>query len=291
MKITMFIFSLISLLVGSCATINFGEINNLVKVQFDSIMLRPDRETSNLRIDVMRLTYSETVDESTTETKEMPYNPLGFNLGNGLFYDLNKNLSFRLDYLLGFRSENKFEIQEIFRPEKSKRIVIYTFKNDTLFLSYPTKKKTHYYHHRIINSDTASYMYKNRMMYALIENDTSVSYSDKGRNWNTYIHKLDKDHYYLKKGKKEENYQISGNSIFLDKDFIVSLINNNTTIEIKMLTKRKSPVLWTIEKSSDEIFVYSIYKKKYYSKKLECDKNSIDLYLNNKILIKYELKN
>ncbi len=290
MKFTIFTFSIISLLIGSCATLNINETNDLAKEPFDSLMLRPNRETNNLRIDVLRQTYSVTVNDSTTESRETPFNPIGFDLGNGLFYDLNKNISFRLDYLLGISSEEDFKIQEINRPAKNKKIVLYTFKNDTLSLSYPPKEKAYYHHHRTLSADSISYFNKNRMMYALVENDSSVNYYNRKRKWDV-IYKLDKDHYFVGKRGKDEMHQISGNSIVLGNDYIVCMTNNNTTIEIKRQRKREREphVIYTIERYSNKIFIYFKSKIKPYGKKIELDNNNVSLYIKRKVFKKYEL--
>jgi hypothetical protein len=286
MKHAATIFTIISLLSSSCATLNINEIKNLEKVEFDSLRLRPGRETNNLRIDIIRQIYSESVNDSTTETNDVPYFPLGFDLGNGLFYDLSGNFSFRLDYLLGFSSDNNFEIQEIYRPEKNKGFIIYTFNNDTLTVSHPPGKKQHYIYHRSGNPDSTSYMYKNRLKYALIETDTSFIYSGKKRRFYV-IHKLNETQYYLNKRKRKENYQIIGNNLFLESAFLVSMTNNNETIVIKRQGKRQNKTLFTIERSKDKIFIYNM---KYFGRKIEFGKNSFMLYQNKTPLTKFELK-
>ena len=62
--------------------------------------LSPGQEHNELRIDVVRQVRETYVDGSTTYYEDVPYHPLGLDLGNSLFYDMHENLSFRLDYLL-----------------------------------------------------------------------------------------------------------------------------------------------------------------------------------------------
>ena len=126
---------------SSCATLNISQIMNLEKTQFDSLCLIPDSEVNYLRIDLIRQTY-EDVNDSTT--KDTPYHPIGFNLGNGLFYDLNENLCLRLDYILEFSSDTNFEIQKINGPEKNRGITNYKFISDSLSVQYLPRKKKHY---------------------------------------------------------------------------------------------------------------------------------------------------
>lgn len=280
-------YCLIIILIDSCATLNISEIKNLKATKFDSLCLLPDWESNNLRIDLIRQTYEEEVNDSTIETKETPYHPIGFNLGNGLFYDLNENLCLRLDCMLDFSTDNNFEIQKTTRPEKSKGVTIYKFINDSLLIQYHPRKKSHYQYHRIYHPDSIAIMYKNRLKYAVIKTDSSLIFSGKKRKWDA-IKKIDDNNYYLNKKKWKENYQIKDNDILLENDYVVSLTNNDARIEIKSYRKnRKDRVLYTIEKDYDKMFIYN---KNYAGLLIEKKGNIILIYRNNAQLRKYELK-
>ena len=107
---------------SACSTLNITEIKNLEKKDFDSMKLKPEIEPNDLRIDIIRQTHDNRVNDSTTETAYTPYHPLGFDLGNGLFYDLCGNLSLRIDYLLNYSWEHDFVIERIDNPVKNKLI-------------------------------------------------------------------------------------------------------------------------------------------------------------------------
>lgn len=275
------------ILISSCATLNISEIKNLDNTKFNSLALIPDWEANELRIDLIRQTYEEDVTDSTQETKETPYHPIGFNLGNGLFYDLNENLCLRLDYIMGFSKDNDFEIQKITRPEKNKSYTIYSFINDTLTVQYPPRKKIHYRYHMINHLDSIAFMYNKRLKYAVIEKDSSLIYTGKKRKWDV-ISKIDSNNFYLNKKKWRQDYKIKGNDIFIENDYIISLTNNGSRIEIKSpLKKRKDRILYTIEKNSDKIFIYN---KNYSGLVIENEGNNIAIYRNKTLLRKYELK-
>jgi hypothetical protein len=287
MKRTAITYSLMIILISSCATLNISDIQNLEKVKFDSLSLIPDMETNNLRIDLIRQTYEENVTDSTKETKETPYHPIGFDLGNGLFYDLNENLCLRLDCIMEFSRDNDFEIQKITRPEKNKGYIIYSYIKDSLLVQYPPRKKIHYRYHRVNHLDSTAFMYKKRLKYAVIETDSSLIYSGKKRKWDI-IKKIDNNNYYLNKRKWKQEYKIKSNDIFLENDYIVSLTNNDSTIEIKSYRKkRKNRILYTIEKDSDKLFIYN---KNYSGILIEKEGNNILVYRNKTLLRKYELK-
>lgn len=280
-------YSLMIILMSSCATLNISEIKNLDKMKFDSLTLIPDWEANELRIDVIRQTYEETGTDSTGETKETPYHPIGFDLGNGMFYDLNKNLCIRLDYIMNFSEDDDFEIQQITRPQKNKGYTIYRFTNDSLSLQYPPRTKIHNRYHRTNHLDSIAFMHKKRLKYAVIETDSSLIYSGKKRTRDV-IKKIDNNNYSLKKKKKRRNYKINGNDIFLENDYMISLTDNDSRIEIKSSRKkRKDKILYTIEKDSDKLFIYN---KNYAGLRIEKEGNSIVIYKNKTLFRKYELK-
>jgi hypothetical protein len=272
---------------SSCATLNISEIKNLEKMKFDSLTLNPNWEAHNLRIDLIRQTYEEDVTDSTKETKETPYHPIGFDLGNGLFYDLNKNLCLRLDYIMDFSKDDDFEVKKITRPEKNTGNTIYRFINDSLLVQYPPRKKIRYRYHRINYQDSITFMYKKRLKYAIIETDSSLIYSGKKRKLDV-INKINDNNYYLNKRKWKDEYEIKNKDIFLENDYVVSLTNNDLRIEIKShRKKRKDRVLYIIEKDSDKLFIYN---KNYSGLLIKKVGNDILIYRNKTLLRKYELK-
>jgi hypothetical protein len=284
MKLTASLNAILFVICCSCTALNVNEIENLVKAGFEPLTLKPGKETNNLRIDIIRQTYTDNVNDSVKETKDTPYHPLGFDLGNGLFYDLNKNLTFRLDYLMDYSSESNFEIHKIRRPGKNRGMFVYRFKNDSLTVSYPPGKKAHEYYHRKVYADSISYLKRNRMLYAIVETDTSMIYSGKRRKWDI-IHKLDENHYFVNKKSKTGNFQIVGNELYLENKFRVCLTNQNLTLEVKSGGKKRNRVLYTIERSKDAIYIYN---KHYAGNKIELDKYKILIYSNKTFITEYD---
>ncbi len=100
---------------SSCATLSVREIKSLERVPFEPLRIEPTVEPNDLRVDVIRQTKQQMVG-NTTQAVDVPNDPLGLDLGNGLFYDLNENFSLRLDYLLDFADEEAFELKKITTP-------------------------------------------------------------------------------------------------------------------------------------------------------------------------------
>lgn len=85
--------SLLLLIICGCTTLNKTIIENTDRSIFQPLVLIPDYDICNIRIDLIRQTNKEQVNDSATEAEKIPYHPVGFYLGNGLFLDLNDNLS------------------------------------------------------------------------------------------------------------------------------------------------------------------------------------------------------
>lgn len=285
MKLTAISCCIILLMCSSCATLDVNEIKNLDKIQFEPLVLIPDTETNDLRLDIIRETEDPSIFDSTGDTELASYHPIGFYLGNGLYYDLNRNISLKLDYLLDFSPDNDFEIKALFSPGQNRAIIDYRYKNDTFSISYPPRDKIHYSHHQVKYGDSIAYMNKKWLKYAIIETDTTLVYSGKRRSWDV-IRKLDDDNYYLDKKFYKVDFQNKGNQVFLGKSYSMRLTNNNSTIEIIGNFTKKSKVMYTIERSKDAIYIYN---KKYSGKKIKLGKNSIEVYPNQKLGAKYEL--
>jgi hypothetical protein len=281
------LYILVIVLSSSCGTLNISDIKNPDKTRFASLTLVPTWEANDLRIDLLRQHYEKDITDSTQATEETPYHPIGFDLGNGLFYDLNKNLCLRVDHIMDFSKTDNFEVQKITRPDKNKRYIAYRFINDSLFVQYPPQRKFRYRYHIKNHHDSVAFMFNKRLKYALVENDSSFIYSGRRREWDV-IGKVDSGNFYLNNKKWKQDYKIKGNEIFLENAYLISLTNNDTRIEIKSHRKnRRDRVLYTIEKNSNKLFIYN---KNYAGILVEKDGNILTIYRNKTLFEKYELK-
>lgn len=272
---------------SSCSTLKMPDINHLKKERFDTLKLVPSWQPNELRIDIIRQTYQENVTDSTTETANTPYHPLGFELGNGLFYDLNKNLCLRVDYLLDFSKDEDYELHEITQPEKNKGLTIYRYLQDSLSVQYSPRKKIQYCYHKINYPDSIAFFYKNLLQFILVASDSTLSFSGKKRKYDV-IHKIDSTQFYLNKKKWNQNYKIQNNEIFLENDYIIKRSNHREKIEIIMpLRKRKNNILYTMEKDTSTIYFYD---SNNFGLSIQKKENSILIYRNQTLYRKYEIK-
>jgi hypothetical protein len=270
----------------SCATLDVNEIKDLHRTEFNPVELSPGYEINNLRIDLIRRNYTENVNDSVTETKDSPYHPLGFNLGNGLFYDINENLCLKLDFLLGYSADKNFEIHESYRANHKRGIIVYRFHNDTFKVNYMYGKNLHYRYHLAADSSVTKVLYKNKVKYSMAFTDTSAIYTE-NMGKPRIIQQAGRDQYDLNIRKRKDHFSKTAEDIFLNNDYAVSLAKDHLSLEIKNPRKKKNNTLYTIVKSDSLIFVYD---RRYSGIKIGLNKDNILLYRNNILKTKFELK-
>lgn len=275
----------LALLSASCTTLNVSELQNLQRVSFEPLQLRPEVEPNNLRIDLIRQTEEFQRNDTTVETLNTPYHPLGFYLGNGLFYDLNENLALRVDYLLNAPTDG-FDILRINRPEKNKGIVGYSFAADTLWVKYRPNRRPVYQYHRVFSPGRVSFVKNRRMLYAIDETDSSMVFYRGKRRWSDGVFQAGKHSFYYKTRWGKSYFEKSGNKLSLGRKFQVVLADDGKAIYIKR-GKKGRRLLYTIERGQDRIFIYDRRKR---GKMAVFEENSILVYSNADFSTKYELK-
>jgi len=116
------IFVLALAVLPGCATLDKTALRDLERVPFEPIALQPSFDIYELRIDIEREKKLERTPESSYSEEEESYQTLGFYLGNGLFYDLNRNLSLLVPDLLGVGTSDRFVIRELDREAFTEKV-------------------------------------------------------------------------------------------------------------------------------------------------------------------------
>jgi len=280
-KIVFLLFA--ALFIHSCATLDVNEIENLKKESFEPFTLKPDVDVNRLRMDILRQKNDEmsTVD-SITETVNVRYHPFGFELGNDLFFDLNDNFGIRIDEL--FNVEDKyFEVELFTRPKKNKGIYRQQFLNDTIKKKTPFARKQRYEFHKEQSGDTLKVLRKKRVLFFVIDQDTAFIYKQK---WATkdVLYKADDNSYYLNRNRKQFTYKLSGDTLYFGKHYMLVQTNSNKAIELRWRRRRRSDLLYRIEKGNDRIFIYDRF---FRGTKLEIKGDTLFEYHNNYLFSKY----
>lgn len=236
-----------------CATLNKTAINNGERSSFSSLILIPSYDIYDIRIDLIRQTNEEQVDdESCPQTDNVPYHPVGFYLGNGLFIDLNDNLSLLVPKLFNINNRENFTIEKK-NPQNlpgSKTIYI---KTDNLF---QTKNGG-----IITTSDKDWIEYQDSIVrvkkgflssYKIIEKDESLIYYcglDK-----ITLQPNNQGYFYKTFLSRREYYQLD-NEIHIGNRYIIR--NHGDMIEILSIGLFNTEFLqYRIIKSANQLYVY-----------------------------------
>jgi len=279
------IFFLLALFAFGCATpFSLTEINNVQKVEFEPLYIQPDLELYDLRIDIIRQTYDESTSDTTSETRNTPYHAVGFNLGNGLFYDLNGNLSLRIDKLLALNPEANFRLEKAYSGQED-RNVIYSSVNDT-FSTETFRKKRRYNKLKISRfEDSISVSTSSRYRYSVKKDDSTMVYMIKNRVIDK-IHKKKENFYYQNHKWRVEEFVMTGNEIVLSQKYKIFLDDSKRVIKILRIGKKSDTLLYEIIKDKDIILVYN---SSYFGKRIVLDQRKLTLYHNNDYGYEYNL--
>lgn len=247
----------ILLLFNACTSLSLHEINSLDKNSFDALQLDPGVEANDLRVDVIRNTTLVYIDEYQYMEQPVPYHPLGFDLGNGLFYDLNGNLSFRIDYLLDFNPEDSFSIEENIKPETNKMRTLYQYSGDSLVFEKLQTGKQKLIYRKESYADSNLYYLKNKLKYKIIKLDSSMVYQWKNRKPQEII-RAGEGKFVINPKKGRWPNELKENEIQLGKVYIVRSVADGEAVTINTYNrKNKSKVLLTIQQSDRALYIFN----------------------------------
>jgi len=267
---------------SGCATLNIQEIINLESKDFDTLQLCPAVEPNGLRIDLLRKNHDVYYIDSLVYAELMPYHPLGFDLGNGIFYDLSGNLSFKIDYLLNFSSDSSFQIE---KSGKKTARTIFLFYHDSLSVNRPPKTKIRQQYHRVIHGDSVLYSVKKGRDFTVVTTETDLFYMGKKRIWNG-IHGVGQGRYELYRKATKGGFSLNEHEVILSRDLMIRMNPDKKKLQIFRYRRKGPKLLLTIERSEDKIFVYD---KHNAGQKIALIGNTLEISNGKKMLNRVEL--
>lgn len=279
--------SLLALALCTCARpLDYSEIKNLEREAFEPLYLQPDYEVVELRWDIIRQQDRNVVNDSTSETEAVDYHYLGFDLGNGLFFDLNQNLGFRVLQLLS-ADRTDFELISSTYPFDKQAERILEMRQDSFCVHYFNffgKKKTRC---RVINQmqDTLKIM-NGKRRYTKVENFAdSLVWKSKRRPIS--IIKQESDSLFLVGRKKlNHSFRISEDGINLDDDYLVRLDETKKEIQVYRQRRQRPVLLYRIIKGNNSFYIYN---KRYYGFKVQLDDRQLSLFNGKRVVRRMEL--
>ena len=275
----------LAIVATACSTLNPREIQNLNRVAFAPLELAPSVEPTDLRLDVLRQVRT-THDNSGTHYYPISNDPLGFNLGNGLFYDLNENFSLRLDELLGYASDQPFALQKMEVPLPNQGYRTYTFVHDSLTRNSSEKSRSHYLYHRVGPPDSVSYMNGNALDYVIVRRDSVLACRNR-RKVKKEIIGLGEGRFTLEVGRREYDFVQKNDQIDLQSHYLVALSDGDKIMTIYRLNRKgRRNSLYTLIRSRDALYVFN---GKLRGQKIIFENGGISVFQNKKLVVKYGL--
>ena len=239
-------------IIAGCASLNQSAIENMKPVKMDGPELKPGYELYEMRIDVIRAKTEEDVTDSTKKEVDKPYHPLGFDLGNGLFYDINQNLSFKVLPLFGLMETSDFDI-----TYEGKGFV---FKNRSSFIKTGDE----------FTREESGGVFNTGETFKVSFSDTLVSFAESlapdkkiviADGGMTYYRFLDKKSiqkeaygYSVDKFIGKDRYTIEDNTVNLDNKILIKYLDDR--IEVYKNNFFGAKFKYTIIRSGDEIYCY-----------------------------------
>jgi hypothetical protein len=236
-------------------------------------------------VDVVRQQTSHTTG-NTVDYRDVPYHPLGFDIGNGLFYDLNGNLSLRVNYLLGLEDDPAFTIRKEDVSRGRRGIEYYTFRQDSLLKSFEHTDRVVPLLVREGRPDSLSFDGRFTRNFAIVQRDSSVVYRGKRRARDILRQQSDGT-YSLDRWLSSREFQKKGNTVELGKHFRIELTNHDRTILVWGQTLFSKRILFTIERGPDKILVYN---QQGAGKMIKLGEEKFALYRNRTLLDRYSLQ-
>ncbi len=215
MKVSYFVGLL--LVCAACASLNKAVVSDPERREgLQELQLSAGYDVYQLRVDLIREVTTDYVGNNNYQSSPVPYHYLGVHLGNGLFYDANRNLTLNLDQLPALKDLNNFTIikkergawrlpeiykkqaqsffkekEGLFKSRLEARLGDSTIVVDEGFLS---SKKT-------IQINVKSLQYTGGLAATTLEEHP--------------------DYILLKEFLRKETYRQKDNKIYLDKDYVI----------------------------------------------------------------------
>lgn len=249
MKRLCYFFGLI-LLGSACSTLNRATVSDPNKREgLQELQLSSGYDIYQLRIDLIR----QVTTDSDGDSCPMPYHYLGVNLGNGLFYDANNNLTLNLDQLPELRHGEDFTIRKRERGRWN-RVETYR-KHDQLF----SRERS-----GLLSSNTEAHLGESTIVVdegflsakqTIQVGESSIEYKGGLAKATLTEHT---DHILLKRFLRKEEYRQQENRIYLDRDYLVE--DKGNVIEITQTRGLVQPNFYFIKVDNSYYFFDQRYR-------------------------------
>lgn len=235
----------------SCAPSLEQNITGLDKIDLEPLKLEPGYDLYSIRLDIIRETEMSPGPQGMNQNAS--YHRLGFHLGNGLFFDLNDNLSILVDKLYQIEDGEDFEIMERVSPQRRNR---FTKNGDTYEERYGSFLSSTQRTRFEIDEDDGSLIIResliNKVRIYESEDELLMKYP-LGKVAITW----DGKGYTVNQLFGRRNYVQIGKGIDLDGRYFITQRNNRIEIFSNRSFSTRRNLLFTIIQGEHEIIIYN----------------------------------
>lgn len=255
---------------------------------FNELDLQIAHELEELRIDVRRETRSSTDVDGNSTTEKEDYHPLGFDLGNGLFYDLNGNLSLRVKHLFALDGQDSYSIKRIRRVEQNKGVEISNINTREIcrewrgFLGNDRSQCLDVYDQKGMIQVSRN----GRFCYQIISEEDVVKFSKNRKGRRARRLQIEGDRIFIEQNRRKDEYKQEGKEIHLARDLMVRKSSKGDKIEIYRIRRYREPrLLYALERKGNELL---IKQRRRLINRLELDPDKITVYGRRRALYAFE---
>ena len=238
----------------SLPTLNQKEILKSTNDSFMPSQLEIAYEVEGLRLDIIR--------QTTHRKMEIPVqnHPLGFDLGNGLFYDMNQNLSLRIDKLLGIKTGEDYSIKKYYSNaihstisrERENGKFCEKGENFNGVIFEECSKLT-----RTGNILNFYWRGKEKLLYSIEQRGHTFMYFKPGiTKPKLVMSKKASNQFTVGNTKKQKDFSLENQTLFLEGKYVIRQNESESKIQVFEKKRKKEKLIMTIKRGDGHIFIY-----------------------------------
>ncbi|NRB51667.1 MAG: hypothetical protein HRU41_28600 [Saprospiraceae bacterium] len=258
---------------------------------FQQLELNVAYELEELRVDIIRKETTSADGDGNSTTEDVPYHPLGFDLGNGLFYDLNGNLALRLKHLFDLDGRNEFSLKRIERVQQNRGIEMRKVSEKAIcrewrgILGNDRSRCLDVY-----DQDGVVQVSRNgRFCYQIVEEEGEVKFSRnrQGRRWTRLLEEGEQTFVEQIRDRRRDVYTQENGEVRLGRDILLQVDETGKKIEIFRLRRNnlKPRLIFTLERKGQELLLKD---RRRLIRRIGLERDKVTVYGRRRALFAYE---
>ncbi|MBX2876851.1 MAG: hypothetical protein KTR30_32335 [Saprospiraceae bacterium] len=257
---------------------------------FQQLALNPAYELEELRIDIIRREETTADGDGNSSTEKVDYHPLGFDLGNGLFYDLNGNLALRLKHLFDLDDQNEFTVKRIGNVQQNRGIEKRKVSERAICREWRgVLGNDRSQCLDVFEEDGSLKVTRNgRFCYQIVEAEGEVKYSRNrnGGRWTRLLEEGEQTFVEQIRERRRDVYKQEDGEVRLGRDILLKVAESGKKIEIYRLRRQLEPrLIFTLQHKGEEIVLRD---RRRLVRRIALEGDKVTVYGRRRALFAYE---